>query len=154
MHKIFSLGTSNRSLEEWLDLVEHYRIQCVVDVRRFPTSSRFPHFKRENLATVLTSRDIDYLWMGDSLGGFRKGGYQQYMKTEDYQKGIEKLIQIAIQKRTAFICRERFPWKCHRRFIAQSLEKNGWTVHHIIDIDRLWTPTSRLDRPLFPPENA
>jgi len=58
--------------------------------------------------------------------------------------------QIGKESTTAFICAERFPWKCHRRFIASSLEEKGWQVMHIIEKDRIWRPKpnkgNRLDQ--------
>jgi len=111
----------------------------VVDVRSFP-QSRFEHFKKENLAKILKEGGVDYIYSGNELGGFRKGGYLSYSKNIPYQEGISHLEQICRERITAFICAERFPWKCHRRFIASTLEERGWQVIHIIEKDRIWRP--------------
>jgi uncharacterized protein (DUF488 family) len=124
----------------------------VVDVRSFP-QSRFEHFKKDNLARILKERGIDYFYLGKELGGFRKGGYLSYTKTVPYQEGISHLEQIGRESITAFICAERFPWKCHRRLIASSLEEKGWLVEHIIEKGRVWRPkpnkANRLDQTLL-----
>jgi len=39
--KIYTLGTSNRSIEEFLAILKNYQIQTVIDVRRWPTSKWF-----------------------------------------------------------------------------------------------------------------
>jgi uncharacterized protein (DUF488 family) len=78
--------------------------------------------------------------MGEELGGYRRGGYQNFTATSQFQAGISKLEEIAHQKRTAIICAERFAWRCHRRFIALELEKRGWRINHIIDKGRDWVP--------------
>jgi uncharacterized protein (DUF488 family) len=133
------LGTGIRSLEEFLALFTGYNIQVGVDVRSFPTS-RFPQFKKEFLQEDLESRGIQYFYLGKELGGFRKGGYLAYMETESFQKGLERLKEIGRQRRTAFFCSERFPWKCHRRWIARRLIEEGWRVVHIIEKEKVWIP--------------
>ncbi len=139
---IYSLGTSNRSFDEFLALFKEHGIEVGVDIRSFPTS-RFPHFIKENLQKNLESEGIHYHYLGKELGGFRKGGYLAYMETDAFQRGIERLEEIARKKRTAFFCSERFPWKCHRRWVGQKLFQKGWTVVHIIEKGRIWVPRER-----------
>lgn len=135
---IYTLGTSNRSIAEFLEILREYKIQTVIDVRRWPTSKWFSHFKKENLKKILAENSIKYFHL-EKLGGYRSGGYQDYTKTEDFKKGIEDLIKIAKNK-TAIICAEKLPWRCHRSYIAQALEKKGIKIIHLIEKDRLWEP--------------
>jgi len=137
---IYTVGTSTRTKEEFIELLRHYHLTTVVDVRSFP-QSRFEHFDRENLAKMLSEVAIDYVYLGKELGGFRKGGYQAYIQTSAYQAGIDKLEEIAQKGSTAFMCAERFAWKCHRRIIASTLEERGWKTLHIIEKDRVWSPS-------------
>lgn len=136
---VFSVGTSARSIEEFINLLRFYGINTLVDVRRFPTS-RFEHFKKETLQKLVEEAGINYLYIGKELGGYRKGGYETHMRTEDFLSGIEELEGNARVDRTIFVCAERLPWRCHRRFIGQVLEKKGWEVIHIIDEKRVWRP--------------
>jgi uncharacterized protein (DUF488 family) len=143
---IYTLGTSTRSEEVFIELLRHYRIETVLDVRSFP-QSRFEHFKGENLEKILEGQGFHYVYLGKELGGFRKGGYLAYTETAPYQEGIAHLERVGREGITAFICAERFPWKCHRRFIASSLEERGWEVLHIIEKGRVWVPKrNRSDR--------
>ncbi len=137
--EIFTLGTSNRSQKEFLEILKEYKIEAVVDVRHFPTSRLFPHFKKENLERFLREQKIDYIHI-EKLGGFREGGYENYMKTKEFKEGLERLIEIAKKKKTAILCAERFPWKCHRAFISQELEKRNFKIIHIIEKDKIWEP--------------
>lgn len=139
---IYTLGTSTRTAEEFVELLSNHGVEIVVDVRRFP-SSRFESFCKENLETLLLEADTDYIYMGEELGGYRRGGYQNFTATSQFQAGLSKLEAIAHQKRTAIICAERFPWRCHRRFIALELEKRGWQVSHIIEKGKDWVPKKR-----------
>jgi uncharacterized protein (DUF488 family) len=137
--RIYSIGTSTRSLDEFMALLRQYEIETVVDVRSFPTS-RFDHFKRGSLARELREAGFCYVYLGGALGGYRRGGYEKYMATNDYGEGLSKLAEIGGTSVTSFVCAERLPWRCHRRWIGQSLAKEGWEVIHIVDEKRTWIP--------------
>lgn len=139
---IYSLGTSNRTPSEFLDLLRSHDVELVVDVRRFP-SSRFEHFKREELARLLEAGGFGYVYLGQELGGYRSGGYQAYLNTEEFKRGLEWLEQLAWGRRVAVVCAERLPWRCHRRFIGWELERDGFQVVHIIDEKQSWQPKRR-----------
>ena len=139
MKRIYTLGTGLRSEEDFIEILLAYNIQSVIDVRSYP-KSKIPSFNRENLEHLLNAEGIDYHFLGKELGGFRKGGYIAYTLTEDFTKGIELLESIAVLKQSVVICAERFPWKCHRRWIARELDRRGWEVDHIIDKGKVWVP--------------
>jgi len=88
---------------------------------------------------------IDYLYLGDKLGGYRSGGYQAFTTTAEFGQGIEIVETVASQRRSVLLCAERLPWRCHRRFIAAELEKIGWQVKHIIDEKRTWLPRDQIN---------
>jgi len=134
---IFTLGTSNRSWEEFIRLLRAYRIEMVIDVRSFPTS-KFVHFKRESMNPSLAEAGYGYYFLGKELGGYRKGGYEVYTQTLPYLAGMELLERMSSRCRSAVLCAERLPWRCHRRFIGRSLQERGWKVTHIIDEERVW----------------
>lgn len=148
--EVYSLGTSTRGIEEFLDILELKGITQVCDVRSFPTSKRYPHFSRQPLAASLREAGISYTWLGGDLGGYRKGGYESHMDTPAFLEGLEELEAIASAAPTAFICAELLPWKCHRRFIGGALQARGWKVVHVIDATRDWVPQPREENlPLF-----
>ena len=134
---IFSVGTSNRTWEEFIALLRAHGIEMVIDVRSFPTS-KFAHFKRESMNLSLAEAGFGYYYLGKELGGYRKGGYEAYTQTLPYLVGIELLERMSSRCRSAFLCAERLPWRCHRRFIGRSLQERGWEVAHIIDEKRVW----------------
>ncbi len=131
---VYSLGTSRRSRPEFLDLLLNNSIEMVIDVRRFPTS-KFEHFKQDQLSKLLLEAGIGYSYLGDELGGYRSRGYQAFIDTEEFKRGLERLEKIAQQNKVAIVCAERFPWRCHRRFISLELEKHGWKVVHPPEAD-------------------
>lgn len=134
---IHTLGTSNRTPEEFVGLLHTYGVEMAVDVRSFPTS-KFPHFKKEALRQSLGEAGLGYYYLGKELGGYRPGGYEAYTQTLPYLVGLELLERMASRCRSAILCAERLPWKCHRRFIGRSLQERGWKVVHIIEEERFW----------------
>ena len=136
---IYSLGTSNRTPGEFLDLFAGHEIEVGVDIRSFSTS-RYPHFIKQPLQNLLESNGIQYEYLGKELGGFRKGGYLAYMETDSFRKGLERLGEIGRGRRSAFFCAEKFPWRCHRRWVARKLNEGGWKGIHIIEKGRVWAP--------------
>lgn len=130
--EIYTIGSSARDWEEFVDILKHFGIKTLVDVRRFPTS-KIEHFIKKNLNSKLKSQTIGYLWLGENLGGYRAGGYKEFMKEDLFQEGILKLEKLAHKNKIALMCAERLPWKCHRSYISHQLEKRDWKIVHIIE---------------------
>src|SRR5690606_27178628 len=99
INEIWTIGHSTRSSEGFINILKSFKIEILVDVRRFPGSRKFPHFKSEELAITLQDNNINYLHL-ESLGGRRKvqpdsqntawrlasfQGYADYMETEEFQ---------------------------------------------------------------------
>lgn len=127
-------------------LLERCEIQSLADVRSFPGSRRYPHFNKENLQSSLAAGGIEYVHLPE-LGGRRRArpdstnmswrnesfrGYADYMETEGFQLGIAKLLELADQRRTAFMCAEALWWRCHRSLISDYLKVKGIEVIHIL----------------------
>ena len=70
MTNVYTIGHSNDSLEHFLDLLKQHEITALVDIRRFPSSRKFPHFNESNLSRALQENGIEYHWL-ESLGGRR-----------------------------------------------------------------------------------
>ena len=143
---MWTVGHSNKPLEEFLGLVSTHKIQSIVDVRRFPVSRRYPHFSQQNLEQSLSNHGVSYLHFPE-LGGRRSPrvdshntawknegfrGYADYMETEPYQRALEQLVQLASSQRIALLCAEALWWQCHRSLIADSLKASGIRVLHIL----------------------
>ncbi|MFQ6084177.1 MAG: DUF488 family protein [Candidatus Aminicenantia bacterium] len=129
--EIWDIGHSNRSFDNFLNILRKNNIELLVDVRRFPGSKKFPHFNRDFLQSELPKHGIEYTWQGEKLGGFRKGGYEKWLETEEFSKGIAVLEKEASNKRTAIMCAEGYFKRCHRRYIIEILENKDWQVIHL-----------------------
>jgi uncharacterized protein (DUF488 family) len=139
---IYTIGTSTRTIREFISLCQRFKLQAIIDIRRYPFS-RLKHFKKAEFSSELKRNGIDYFYLGDLLGGFRDMGYEEHMKSAEFEKGIERLKQIASGQTTAFVCAEKLPWKCHRRFIASRLKQDRWRVIHILDQEQTWEPQDK-----------
>lgn len=145
--ELFTIGHSNHSREDFLNLLKQHAIEAVADVRRFPGSRKYPHFNQDELSQSLQDIGIEYLWI-EELGGRRPKAknfespntglrnesfrnYADYMLTEDFREGIGKLAEIAAEKRTAILCAESVFWRCHRRLVSDFVLAQGGRVQHI-----------------------
>jgi uncharacterized protein (DUF488 family) len=144
---VHTVGHSTRTIETFLGLLSGHRIEVLVDVRRWPSSRRFPQFGRETLVTSLASQGIDYLWRGD-LGGYRTPSpespnnawrvgafraYADFMLTPEFDRIMEELQTLAGERRAAVMCAEALPLRCHRQLLADAFLVRGWSVRHILD---------------------
>jgi len=148
--RIWTIGHSTRSFNEFTELLKENKIEVVADVRSYPGSRKFPHFNAESLSRSLPATGTDYVHL-KHLGGRRKvrhdsphtvwrneafRGYADYMDTQDFKNGISELLKLATQKRTAIMCSEAVWWRCHRSMISDYLKAEGVTVEHIMSIGK------------------
>ena len=150
--EIFTVGHSTHPIEEFVGLLRDAEIELVADVRRYPGSRRNPQFGTEALARSLGEACIHYEALGGSLGGRRESAagpapgppdnsawrnpsfraYADHMSSPEFAAGIEVLERIARARRTAVMCAEAHPSRCHRRLIADWLQVRGWSVVHLL----------------------
>lgn len=148
---IYTIGHSTHTLEEFVAMLKSFNIELLADIRSFPGSSKFPHFNKENLPASLAENNIEYIHLRN-LGGRRKvnpdscntgwrvaafRGYADYMETENFEKAIKELEQIASEKRVAYMCAEAVWWRCHRSLVSDYLKNEGWTVLHIMGVGKI-----------------
>jgi uncharacterized protein (DUF488 family) len=133
--KIYTLGHSTRSFEEFIDILKNFQVELVLDVRKFPSSKKFPWFNKENLEKELTKNKIEYIHFPE-LGGYRKEGYENFAKSEEFEKAIKKLLEVIDEKNSLILCAEALWWRCHRRYIANHLASLGYQIIHIFDEKR------------------
>jgi uncharacterized protein (DUF488 family) len=147
---VLTIGHSTHTWDDFRDLLRAHHVKRVVDVRSIPRSRHNPQFNRETLRTKLRSAGIGYVHL-QKLGGLRHArrdspnmgwrntsfrGFADYMQTSKFEAGLERLIKLAGQKRSAIMCAESVPWRCHRSLIADALTVNGIRVDDIMSMKR------------------
>ncbi|MBR4553765.1 MAG: DUF488 domain-containing protein [Bacteroidaceae bacterium] len=66
--RLYSVGHSNQSQEEFLELLKKHDVNCIVDVRSVPASKYTPQFNMEPLKRFLKKNGIQYpLIAGQSI---------------------------------------------------------------------------------------
>lgn len=145
--KLFTIGHSTRSIEQFLGLLAREGATHLVDVRAFPTSARYPHFSQPSLERTIIDTGGRYSHL-PSLGGRRRGrrdshntqwrnasfrAYADYMETREFKDALDDLLAFAALEPTAVMCAEAVPWRCHRTLIADAVVAKGIPVYHILD---------------------
>ncbi|HTP04265.1 MAG TPA: DUF488 domain-containing protein [Nitrospirota bacterium] len=143
---IYTIGHSTRPEEEFLAILKAHVIGLVADVRSIPKSRHNPQFNSEAMAISLPEHGIAYEHIS-KLGGLRHPtrdspnmgwenasfrGFADYMQTADFEEGLQVLIALAQKKKTAIMCAEAVPWRCHRSLIGDALLVRGITVIDIM----------------------
>jgi uncharacterized protein (DUF488 family) len=141
---LFTIGYSNRTIDDLIALLEQHKITALCDVRSMPYSSRNPQFNCEPLKKVLKAHNIEYVFLGEELGARPKDpscyveGKALYQKIADsslFKKGLER-IKLGMNKNyvLALMCAEKDPMTCHRTIlICRQLRDQQIDIRHIID---------------------
>jgi uncharacterized protein (DUF488 family) len=143
---LYTVGHSNRPIEELIALLTDAGIATLIDVRAQPRSQRHPQFNDDSLRGACEHAGIVYHWAGRQLGGMRTArpgsphvaldegmrGFADHMDTGAFQKGAAQLVAMAARAPTAMLCAERDPAHCHRGLIADYLLLRGMRVLHLI----------------------
>ncbi len=141
--QLFSVGHSNASIDGFIELLRRHRVDLLVDTRSKPYSRYNPHFSREPLKQSLNEEGIEYVFLGQQLGGkpedeafyFQSGkvDYQRLAETPFYQDGLRRLVKRGAQRLVAFMCSEGDYKHCHRYWlITRTLVERGVEVEHIL----------------------
>jgi uncharacterized protein (DUF488 family) len=162
----FTIGHSNRSVDEFIALLREADVTLLVDVRTVPRSRANPQFNKEVLSQALSAHGIDYEHIAE-LGGLRGRqrqvpsaanafwqnksfhNYADYTASEPFQRGLARLRALARGRICAIMCAESLWWRCHRRIIADYLLAAGEPVFHILGRGQLqqavMTDAARVD---------
>jgi uncharacterized protein (DUF488 family) len=143
---VFTIGHSNRAIEDFIDLLWTNEVAEVIDVRTIPRSRHNPQFNLDTLQVSLAAAGIDYLHMA-GLGGLRHTradspnvgwhnvsfrGFADYMESAEFAESVARVVELARPRQCALMCAEAVPWRCHRSLIADALLVRGVRVEDII----------------------
>lgn len=148
MTKLYTIGHSNHSLQEFIEILQSHEIAQIIDIRTMPHSRHVPWFNKETLKKELNKSKIAYHHLG-ALGGLRHTsknsinnawknksfrGYADYMQTREFFEGLKKLNALMKKKsnKTAIMCAEALPWRCHRSMVADAEVVRGIKVFDIM----------------------
>jgi uncharacterized protein (DUF488 family) len=145
---IYTIGHSRHPAERFVELLGMHEITRLIDVRSHPASKWSPQFGKAALKRTLASHAIEYVFLGRELGGrpegaefYRSDGsvdYERRVQANDFRAGVERLVAIALERKSAIMCAEEDPARCHRRvLITPALQRAGVAVLHVRGDGRL-----------------
>ena len=140
--QLYTIGHSNHTAAKLLSLLDPHDITLLVDIRSTPYSRHLPHFNRETFQAFLASHGIQYIHMGDTLGGrptdprlYDAQGQVSYAavrQTPAFQTAVNHLLEISSTTPTVLLCAEGDPLTCHRTLmVTADLETKGTDALHI-----------------------
>lgn len=144
--RIWTIGHSTRSADEFLELLGTNTIDGLADVRTIPRSRRHPHFGREALDARLKEHSIEYRHFA-ALGGLRKPrhdspngawrneafrGYADHMTSPEFNAAVDALLDFGGHCNVAVMCAEAVWWQCHRMLLSDALVARDVDVQHIM----------------------
>jgi uncharacterized protein (DUF488 family) len=140
-HEVFTIGHSNHTLQRFLELLALHDIRLICDVRSTPYSRFNPQFNREPLRAALEAAGIGYVYLGESLGGKpREPGYPPddaarfalIAASDRFRSGLDRLVRQSQARRTAVMCAEKDPARCHRGLLICPNLSAKVTIRHIL----------------------
>jgi uncharacterized protein (DUF488 family) len=158
---LLTIGHSNHPIEHFLALLARHRVEVVADVRSRPYSRFVPQYRKPTLAGLLAGAGIDYLFLGEGLGGKPRRGevaaaqdYAARIHEPAFRDGIAQLLAAVQEARVALLCRERDPLECHRlHLICRHLAPERLDIRHILPDGRA-EPQSATERRLLAQADA
>ena len=157
---IYTVGHSTHLLEYFLELLQEYSVNCIVDVRSVAASGYNPQYNKVPLSNFLKNNRITYLHFAEEFGARHndpdlldedgKVDFEKVRKSWNFKKGVERLWEGIDKKFTiALMCSESDPLDCHRfSMVSIALEKDGFEVNHILK-DKTLKSNSELEMQLL-----
>lgn len=123
---IYTMGHSNKTIEQFIELAKKFNISTLVDVRSIPYSKYNPQFNKQDFNNSLSNAGIKYEWRGKNLGGLEGNVYMDEA-LDEYTKRAKTGERIAV------CCSEGNPDQCHRSWtLAPAFINRGLVVQHIL----------------------
>ena len=143
--EIYTIGHSNYTIERLIDMLRHYNINCVVDIRGTPYSKYNVQFDKETIRYTLSKAGFIYIYMAKELAAkrinkesYNEEGYSDFekvIKEKEFLEGIERLKNGCNKGyKIALLGAMQEPIRCHRSIlVGRALRENGFNVKHILD---------------------
>ena len=141
-YTLYSIGHSNQSFEEFLEMLQSQQINVIVDVRSVPASKYTPQFNKEPLQICLKRAGINYLPFAEEFGARRTDcldennnvNFEKAVQTETFLHGVERLNNgLSKGYHISLMCSEANPLECHRfALVSRYFYEQGVNMLHIV----------------------
>ena len=139
--RLYTVGHSCHTQEEFLLLLQENDVNCIVDVRSVPASKYAPQFNQDALESFLRHHGMTYYFFGHEFGARRMDSFnndgqvdfEKAIQTPMFQQGVERLMSLLPNHHVALMCSEANPLECHRfALVARYFHEQGIEVLHIL----------------------
>ncbi len=133
--KVYTIGFTQKSAQQFFDLLRKANVKRVVDVRLNNTGQLAGFAKKDDLAFFLRELvGIDYIHVPelaptqDILDAFKKHKgswevYEQEFLSLMEKRGIEDAVARDLIDQGCLLCSEHKPHHCHRRLVVDYLQR-------------------------------
>ncbi|MDE2836961.1 MAG: DUF488 domain-containing protein [Chloroflexota bacterium] len=131
--RLFTIGYSKRSLDEFTGMLREHEVPLLVDVRMWANSRFKPDFSKNRLAAALPEAGIGYVHLR-ALGNAGKFSGAGRVVINEPEKGFPELTALLESRGSvAIMCLERDARVCHRMDVAVEMARRlpGLEVTHL-----------------------
>lgn len=142
---LFTIGFTQKNAEAFFSALKKARVDRIVDVRLHNSGQLAGFTKRDDLAFFLRSiNSAGYIHLpllaptAEMLSSYREGksswdGYAKAFSALIRSRKIEKVLRDEIQDRDCLLCSEPTAEHCHRRLVAEHLQRHwkGLAIEHL-----------------------
>jgi uncharacterized protein (DUF488 family) len=157
MNRIYTIGHSVYEIGYFINLLNKYEIDLVLDVRSTPYSKHAPQFNRKVIKKSLENKEINYEFLGDVFGARQKDhalfnekgilDFDKFKDADSFKKALNKVIENINLSNIVLMCSEKEPLDCHRSIlISKAFSNHGVEVYHILDNGELESHKSLENR--------
>jgi uncharacterized protein (DUF488 family) len=143
---LFTLGYEKRTIDEFIGILDHAKVDVLIDVRDVPWSHK-RDFAKSKLDAHLAQAGIRYLHAGfagnpkrlRAQGGTTEeilGAYERHLV--EHPEVVDRFRELVLQledegRRVCIMCFERDPRDCHRSILAARWKgrRRGLWVEHL-----------------------
>jgi uncharacterized protein (DUF488 family) len=141
MATVLTIGYSQDGFEPFEERLALHGVQVLVDVRSAPYSKYQTDFRYGVIEALCLQAGLDYLFLGDKLGGkptdpelLTEGrpDYEKIAADTGFHEGLQQVVALSAEKTVCLMCGCERPMRCHRgKLIAPQLMGLGVDVRHI-----------------------
>lgn len=135
MIRLYTIGFTEKSAERFFQLLEHNQVKKIIDTR-VSNNSQLSGFAKgtdlaffaKQLANINYEHQLNFAPSRELLGAYRKKEISWDEYAEEYiglleERHIRGEVDIASLHECCLLCSEHTAEKCHRRLLAEYLQK-------------------------------
>ena len=147
---LFTIGYSGFDIKNFVDTLNDFNINAIIDVRSIPYSSRFANYNIDNMRSIVSDKknwkqkNVYYLNFKDSFGARQTNleyynnekylDFEKFRRSTSFLTGCERVCNgLNLGYNIVLMCAEIEPSQCHRSvMISRWFDLSGYKITHIL----------------------